>query len=159
MLTKSEKIQNTKNLKEVKNHLIDMDNEIENQYPQPNGKIFLHGSPITVSRYNESIKEYNQYAMIFNEYAKTAIDLKKPISAINTRKRTPVIEINDRIDFKFMLSPHTKVNINGKLDDRTHNYLAQYYGYTIDEYNWITVYRIKPLNAEFILQLINGIEG
>lgn len=46
MYTKSQKAQLTKDIKRMQEYANDINDQIANQHPQPNGSIFLHGDII-----------------------------------------------------------------------------------------------------------------
>jgi len=92
LLTPSQKRQNTKDLYEMAAVIADLFDQINNQYPQPNGDIYLHGEIITPSRVNRYIKWYNQCAEIWNTYKKPVLTMKETIGwsyfVANGRKRS-----------------------------------------------------------------------
>jgi hypothetical protein len=87
-MTLSEKRQNLKDLNVLYVHINDLDHEIETQYPQPDGNIYLQGLKITTRRYNEAVSEYNIcLRKRILDGGKWPHEEKKTVTFINRRKR------------------------------------------------------------------------
>lgn len=71
-----------------------------------------------------------------------------------------IITYTERINLRFGLTPNTTeklaVTEDGLLlEERTHNYLIQWYGYEIEN-AWITVFNVPVSEIESVIRIVNG---
>lgn len=66
--TRSEKIQNLRDLRSMADYIKDMNEIIITGHKQPNGQAYLHGEPISWSRYCKAVDEYNELVAFRNAY-------------------------------------------------------------------------------------------
>lgn len=70
-MTRKEQLANLKKIKQLREYVDDLMNDLTTQYPQPDGRQYLYGEVITLQRINRAIADYNHCVRQRNEYIAT----------------------------------------------------------------------------------------